>query len=85
MQMLEYLDEKGDLRRYALFGDRASIKDTLNSTMISGVGFDVDVCRLNCSSTLLPANKTIVSVDYYVTGYKYAYNISKVKLWMWRK
>src|SRR3989338_2505354 len=66
MQALEYLDKKGDLRDQAIISNKTILESRINNTLITSLGFETDTCKFTCDMTDVPANKTIVSIDYYI-------------------
>ena len=85
IRALEYLDKKGDLRQFAIVANETDIEKRINSTLIRSIGFETDICTLTCNETGVPRNKTVVAVDYYIAGYRRTHNVTKIKMWMWRK
>ena len=82
---LFYMDQAGDLGNSASRGAVDEIKVNLTAVMPAGIAFDADICSAMCNSTLVPANRTVVTVDYYVGGYRDMLVRKKVRLWMWEK
>lgn len=80
---LEYLDEKGYLRKIVLNVDRNALDKNL-TVLLSGLDFDADICIDSCFTPILPS-KQVATVEYYISGYKDFYNKAKVKVWVWRK
>ncbi len=85
MHTLEYLDKKDDLRKFAVTANESDIERRLNDTIIRAIDFEIDICTITCNETGVPRNKSVVSVDYYIAGYRERHNVTKIKMWMWRK
>ena len=85
IQALEYLEKKDDLRQYVIIANETDIRRRINDTIITSIDFEIDTCTLTCNSTGVPENKSVVSMDYYIAGYRGTHNVTKVKMWMWRK
>ncbi len=85
MEALEYLDKKGDLRDQAIISNETVLEGRINNTITTSVDFEIDLCKLACDDAGVPRNKTVISVDYYVAGYRTTYNATKIKMWLWRK
>ncbi len=82
---LSYMDQSGDLRKIVIGNDTDALKRNVTSRIPTTTIFDAAICSGECSSANLPANRTIVSVDYFVSGYQEVYLGKKVRLWMWQK
>ena len=82
---LFYLDITGDLRNAVARGAVSEIDANLTGILPQNIRFDTNVCTTSCNSTELPSNSTVVTVDYYIGGYRSEYVGKKVRLWMWRK
>ncbi len=85
MHALEYLDKKDDLREFIGTANESDIERRLNDTIVRRIDFEIDICTITCNETGVPRNKSVISVDYYIAGYRETINITKIKLWMWRK
>ncbi|MEK6901839.1 MAG: hypothetical protein AABX37_05825 [Nanoarchaeota archaeon] len=85
IQVLEYLDRKGDLRQFAIVANETDIESRINNTIVSAIDFELDICTLACNETGVPRNKSVIAVDYYIAGYRAAHNVTKIKMWMWRR
>jgi|SRR3989344_3543540 len=81
---LRYLDDSGALRQLAMRNDTNSLKANITALMTQSVVFDAAICNTNCTSYRIPFNRTIVTVDYYVSGYRDTYIGKKVRLWIWQ-
>ena len=82
---LQYLDNAGILQQLA--GSNSSLeklKSNITALITSNIVFDADVCHTNCISYNIPRNRTVVTVDYYVSAHKDVYLGKKVRLWMWQ-
>src|SRR3989338_153916 len=82
---LFYLDMTGDLRNAVARGAVSEIDANLTDILPKNVKFDTNVCTTSCNSTEIPSNSTVVTVDYYISGYRGEYIGKRVRLWMWRK
>lgn len=83
-QLLEYLDNSNELRNIVVNGNEADIESRL-VLLPKSIGSEAEICREYCNQTNVPGNGSVVSVDYYVSGYKDRYVGKKVKVWLWRK
>ncbi len=82
---LYYLDMTGELRDAVNRGAVSEIDSNLTDLLPKNIKFDTNICTTSCNSTELPANRTVVAVDYYISGYRSQYIGKKVRVWMWRK
>lgn len=82
---LFYIDQTDDLRNAVSRGTVSEIDANLTAILPKNIKFDTNICTTSCNSTEIPANSTIVAVDYYISGYRGTYIGKKVRLWMWRK
>jgi hypothetical protein len=82
-ETLRYLDNAGILRKYVANQSEAGIEGEIANILPVNLDFDIDICSTACTSTNIPGNRTVVSVDYYVSTYKDDYLGKKVKLWVW--
>jgi len=82
-ESLEYLNYNGSLREYAANDDEGSIENSLSNILPQNVFFELDICKLQCDDTNVPKNETVVTVDYYVSGYRNIFVEKKVKMWVW--
>jgi len=80
---LQYLDYKGDLKKFIAQRDELAIENSLKD-ILKDFEFETEICRSNCSDVNVPKNETVIIVDYYSSGYL-NYDNEKVRLWMWRK
>lgn len=81
-EVLEFLDQKDELRQLVKNGDENELKKRVRNLLTSGITLELDICTTSCSGNV-PQNKNIVSVDYYVSGYKESFFSRKVRMWMW--
>jgi len=81
-EALQFLEQNDELRALAASGNEKQIKKRLQELLPPGIALEVDVCTSVCEGNL-PKNRTIVAVDYYISGYREAYFTKKVRLWMW--
>ena len=81
---LLYLDQIGALREMAIGKNESTIEQNLKSILPENVEFKAELCRTDCSTGNLPANKTVIIVDYYLGSYKETYSGSKVRLFLWK-
>ena len=82
-ESLEYLNYNGSLREYAFNDDEGSLENALANILPQNVLFELDICKLQCDDTNVPKNETVVTVDYYVSGYRNTFVEKKVKMWVW--
>jgi hypothetical protein len=82
---LFYLDQSGELRDSMSRGALTEINANLTFLLPVTVNFDTNICQGNCVSSILPENRTIAIVDYYVSASKERYIERKLRLWIWRK
>lgn len=80
---LEHLDSAGILRPLVFSSAESRIEQELDRILVDSIKFETDVCGYSCNSTNVPANVTVVAVDYYVSGYTSSFFSKKVRLWMW--
>jgi hypothetical protein len=80
--VLEFLDINDELRPLVKNGDENTLKTRVRTLLTSGITIELDICTVQCSGQV-PQNKNIVSVDYYVSGYKDSFFNRKVRMWMW--
>jgi hypothetical protein len=83
-QALKYLDEKGVLRKYVSDDDEKGIEKELKDILIKNIKFETEICVTTCSTRNVPSGQAIISVTYYVSGYRNTYDAKKVRLYMWR-
>lgn len=82
---LFYMDQNDELRKAVSKGSLSAINSNLSKILPPSVNFDTSICTISCNSTKIPENRTIVTVDYYIGGYREIYINRKVRLWMWEK
>ena len=82
-ESLEYMNYNGSLREYVANNDGEGLKNTLSDMLPRNVFFELAICKLQCDDTNVPKNKTVVTVDYYVSGYRNNFVEKKVKMWVW--
>ena len=80
---LDYMSDHDYLDRYIANDDEYSIEQFLKSVISPSINFETEICSQICEDTNVPANTTVVSVDYYVSGYKSSYLGKKLKMWLW--
>ena len=83
--VLFYLDKSDDLRRIVSTEGVTALESNLTRLLPLNIAFDVTICTTLCGSISLPGNKTIVAVDYYISGYREKFINKKVRLWLWSK
>ncbi|HIG97701.1 MAG TPA: hypothetical protein HA230_05155 [Candidatus Aenigmarchaeota archaeon] len=81
--ILYYMDQTDDLRNAVWRGSISAIDANLTAMLPTNVLFDAAICTTSCVSSSIPANRTIITVDYYVSGYREFFLNKKVRLWMW--
>jgi hypothetical protein len=79
---MEFLDQNDELRLLVAVGNKNDLKNRLKDLLPPGITLDVDICRYDCTANT-PANKNVVSLDYYISGYHDTFFMKKVKIWMW--
>lgn len=82
---LFYMDQTDELRDAVSRGALGEIDSNLTKMLPSSIKFDTNICTTSCNSTELPENRTIVTADYYISGYKDQFINKKLRLWMWEK
>ncbi len=82
IEALEFLDQKGELRFLVHSGNEIQLNDRLKDILPPTISLYTDICTNTCMGEI-PADRTVVSVDYYISGYNDLFFIKKVKLWMW--
>lgn len=82
---LSYMDAAGTLRPLVVSGNEAQLEVALSGLLPVNVGYEAQICRESCSMVNVQGNRTVVVVDYYITGLRDAYVGSKVRLWAWQK
>jgi len=80
---LDYMNNNDDLPRLVNENNEQAIEDMLQSILPPEIFFETEICTSDCNKANVPANMTVISVDYYVSGYKNQYAGKKVKLWLW--
>ncbi len=81
---LHYLDQTGMLRDAVSREAYGEIAANVTEMMPNSIKSDVAICTATfCESFKIPVNRTIVAVDYYVSGYEQQYLEKKVRLWLW--
>jgi type II secretory pathway component PulJ len=81
-EALEYLDKTGELRYLAYSGNEVVLETRLEELLPSSISLDTDICTTSCTAAV-PASVPVAAVEYYISGYRDAFLIKKVKLWMW--
>jgi hypothetical protein len=85
MDALKYMDMKGELRQYVSTDDDVSVETNMTSLLPDTIKFEVDICAINCVSTAVPSDQTVISLDYFISGYKDSYFGKRVHVWIWEK
>ena len=85
---LEYLDATDEMRY--LVAERKNTKElskNLSAILPVNVDFKVEVCSLaeECDTKKVPTNRTVVGIDYYISGYRDKFVNKKVRLLVWEK
>lgn len=83
-EALKYLDEKGDLRKYAIQGNESALESDLSGILLKSIGFRARICQSFCQASGIPSNETVVTVDYYISGYRQNFNATKIRLYVWK-
>ncbi len=81
-EVLEFLEQKDELRQLVQVGDRNTLKNKVRGLLPPGITIELDICTTSCTGQV-PQGKNIISIDYYVAGYKDSFFNKKVKMWMW--
>ncbi|MBI2579541.1 MAG: hypothetical protein HYW27_01430 [Candidatus Aenigmarchaeota archaeon] len=82
---LKYLDDTEVIRKYISGNNESVIENELKAILPSTINFEAEICGTSCSSLNVPENKDVVSIDYYVAGYRSEYLERRIKLWLWKK
>ena len=82
---VKYLDDTGYARNYANQNNESFIEAGLAGILSSTVNFEAEICGTSCSDANVPASKDVLSIDYYISGYRDEYMEKRVKLWIWKK
>lgn len=82
---LTYLDNKGVLRQYVYESNEAMIEDSLTGILPNNIAFETEICTSTCDSTNVTGTRTLITFDYFVSGYKSIYSAKKVRLWLWER
>lgn len=81
---LEYLDNKGALRNATNNSDETSIENELLQVIGNQISYEIEICDENlCKALNVPVNETVVSADYYVSGFRQNFISKKVRIWLW--
>ena len=80
---LEYMHGHDYLEKYVLAEDEYSIEQLLRGILSPNINFETEICRQSCEDTNVPGNRTVISLDYYVAGYRDSYLGKKLKMWLW--
>ena len=81
-EVIEFLDQKDELRDLVRTGDDTALKSKVQQYITVGISMELDICTNQCVGNV-PVDKNVVSVDYYVSGSKDAFFNKKVRLWLW--
>ncbi|MBI4896396.1 MAG: hypothetical protein HY832_02510 [Candidatus Aenigmarchaeota archaeon] len=82
---LEYLDHKGSLEQFVSQQDELSLESQLVALLPPNIEFESEFCTTNCSTRNLPAQRTVVIVDYYTAVYRDQFLSQKVRLYLWER
>ena len=82
---LLYMDTSGSLRPLVVARDEIQLEKVLSGLLPVNVGYETQICRESCSTVNVEGNRTVVVVDYYISGLRDNYIGSKVRLWAWQK
>lgn len=80
---LFYLDKSDDLRKIVATEGITQLERNLTALLPSNIMFDAIICTTTCTSLSLPTNRSIITVDYYIGGYREKFINKKVRLWLW--
>ena len=82
---LNYLDQEGLLRIYAINDMTAELNDSFRSCLPSTVDFKFKICSsADCRDITIPYNKTVYLSSYLIAG-EDTYNKRLINLWIWSK
>ena len=81
---LEYLEQRGELRRYISELNEAQIESSLAGILPPAIKFETEICRDYCNTFGVPTRQTVAVVDYYVSAYRDSYEGQRIRLWLWR-
>jgi len=82
---LNYLDQEGLLRNYAINDMTAELNDSFRSCLPSTVDFKFKICSsADCRDITIPYNKTVYLSSYLIAG-EDTYNKRLINLWIWSK
>lgn len=74
-------DSRGLLRHYALLNDSAGARIFFQSCLPRSLNFSINFCA-SCAPDI-PANRTIVSVNYIVAGEGVTFQPANTNLFLW--
>ncbi|MFH0949178.1 MAG: hypothetical protein V1802_01695 [Candidatus Aenigmatarchaeota archaeon] len=80
---IEHLDDTGQLRSLVMKGNEKSIEGNITNLIGNEINVTVKICSLVCQQPSLPANTTIVPVEYYISSSSETYIGKKLVAWFW--
>lgn len=83
LDALAYLEERGSLRQLVHERKENELENALSPLISDNIGYELEICTMTCDPINLTGTQTIVSVDYFISGYRDNYVGRKVRLWMW--
>ena len=83
LEALDYLNYNRSLREFIAEDNETIIEDNLRAALPANFKYEIDVCSLQCDDSNVPKNKTVVVVDYYISGYRSDFLSKKIKMWVW--
>ena len=82
---LNYLDQTGLLRYYAINNMNTELNNSLRDCLPPIADFKFKVCSSSdCKETTIPYNKTVYLSSYLIAG-ENTYNKKLINLWIWSK
>ena len=85
MDALTYLDNKGNLREYVQKKQEPEIEAMLGPLISDNIGYEVEICRNTCIAANITNQMDIITVDYFISGYRDNYIGKRVRLWLWSR
>lgn len=82
---LRYLDDTEALRKHIGGNNESVLENEIRTLLSSTVNVETEICGASCSDSNVPDDKDVVSMDYYISGYRSEYLEKRVKLWIWKK
>jgi len=80
---LKYLDDSGILREYVRRSYEEELEESLSEILPQNLEEEVVICKTDCGYSSLPTDRSVIIVDYYISGYKSTYDFNKVRVYVW--